>query len=187
LADHGEGFWEHGFGEHGNAFYDEAIKVPLILVPPAGTTGHRDRVDAPVSNIDVFATILDIAGVQLPAGAKGVSLVGPSRSGTDGSRVLFSESAHSYDIHARAIIHRGFKYTVYPGLSPAQRFLFDLGADPTEQHDLYDAKPDLAAMLHRLVGEHAEEALHARERLTQRTVEPSAEMLEGLRSLGYVR
>src|SRR5437773_236829 len=34
TADHGEGFFEHGRMRHGNSFYDELMRVPLIMRLP---------------------------------------------------------------------------------------------------------------------------------------------------------
>lgn len=188
LSDHGEGFWEHGFDEHGNALYEEAIRVPLILVPPEGPREHPLRVDAPVANYDVFATILDIAGVREPGGTSGVSLLESRRPGAaDAARPLFIESAHSHDILARAAIRGNLKYAFYPGGNPARHLLFDLAVDPDERHDLYSVASDRATSLQTLMDAHVQDARRERARLMQRAVEPSAETLDGLRSLGYVR
>ena len=35
TADHGEEFGEHGAWEHGHAMYDELVRLPLIVAPPA--------------------------------------------------------------------------------------------------------------------------------------------------------
>jgi len=187
TSDHGEGFWEHSFAEHGNVFYDEMIKVPMILVPPRGDLSMPARLDTPVSNLDVFATILDIASVDPPAGTGGRSLL-DSDTWADTSRSLFSESPHKYDIHGRAIIRGGMKYMHYPGRPAGQRdLLFDLQRDPREQTNLFGARPDLQAGLQDLLEEHRQLAAVELEKLTQTTVEPDDETLERLRALGYIR
>jgi arylsulfatase len=187
TSDHGEGFWEHGFAEHGNVFYDEMIKVPLILVPPQGDLAMPARLDTPVSNLDVFATILDIASVEPPVGSDGRSLLDPE-TWSDATRSLFSESPHKYDIHGRAIIRDGIKYMHYPGRPAGERdFLFDLRRDPREQTNLFGARPDLQAGLQDILQEHRQLAASELDRLTQTTVEPDEETLERLRALGYIR
>jgi len=188
VSDHGEGFWEHGFAEHGNAFYEEAIRVPLIVVPPQGQQGAPQRVDTAVSNVDVFATILDIAGVPLPEGTAGFSLVGgaPARQGS--SNVVFSESAHSYDIHARTIIRDGFKYTNYPRRPrPERDRLFNLRDDPFERDNLFGTQFDIQAGLKRTLEQHRDRSAAERAGLTQTIVEPDKETLERLKALGYIR
>ncbi len=73
TADHGEEFWEHEGFLHGHSLYDEQLRVPLVIVPPAGDVawaGARGRrVHAQVRLEDVGATILELAGVPtVPAG-----------------------------------------------------------------------------------------------------------------------
>jgi len=187
LSDHGEGFWEHGFDEHGNAFFDEAIRIPLILVPPKGRQDGPEQVDAPVSNLDTFATILDITGVPLPEETMGVSLLERGPSGAGASRVLFSESAHSHDIHAAAVIRDGFKYTVYPSLPEPEHYLFDLHEDPFELANLYGTQPALEMALETLLEDHRAESTSLRRRLAQSVVVPDRETMERLRALGYIR
>ena len=59
--------------------YDNSIRVPLIVYDPR-VKKHQDISDMAL-NIDVPATILDLAGVQIPATYQGKSLV-PIVSGT---------------------------------------------------------------------------------------------------------
>ena len=188
TSDHGEGFWEHGFDEHGQVFYDEMIRVPMILLPPPGGSALPARVDAPVSNLDVFTTVLEIAGIEPPAGTEGFSLLGAaSRSGA-ASRILYSESPHSYDIHARAILRDEIKYAYYPSRRrKLQDFLFDLRSDPLELDNLYGTRPEIESQLQALLESHRQRAEGERERLTQSPVEPDADTLEGLRALGYIQ
>ena len=54
------------------ALWEEATRVPLIVVPPRGTQ-HR-RVHEPVSLIDIFPTILDLCGLPQQPGIDGDSL-----------------------------------------------------------------------------------------------------------------
>lgn len=73
TSDHGEAFWEHGVRGHGTHIYEEFVRVPLIIRVP-GLAPRR--VDHVVEVIDVTPTILDMAGVFVPAGSTaGGSLV----------------------------------------------------------------------------------------------------------------
>ncbi len=83
VGDHGMLIGHHGYfgrgavgviagdkvvGDEGIAnLYDEAIKIPFIVRWP-GQTGQNKSVDVPVSNIDVFPTILSMLGIDVPAG-----------------------------------------------------------------------------------------------------------------------
>ncbi len=65
VSDHGEHFGEHlperFYNDHGKDFYEESIRVPLILkYPHCEETG---RVQTPVSLIDVVPTLLHLSGV----------------------------------------------------------------------------------------------------------------------------
>ena len=59
TSDHGEEFWEHGRWEHGRTFYNESIRVPLIIYPPGGRKKQRNVIDSRLSNIDLYPSILD--------------------------------------------------------------------------------------------------------------------------------
>jgi arylsulfatase A-like enzyme len=73
TADHGELFGEHGEWTHGNALYEEVIRIPLVAryngVIEPGTV-----IEMPVQNIDLMPTILDFAGMSIPAGLHSISL-----------------------------------------------------------------------------------------------------------------
>jgi arylsulfatase A-like enzyme len=63
TADHGEAFWEHGFGSHGHSTHQEEIRVPLIFNCP-GVYGKPSRVTDPVALVDLVPTIVELAGVS---------------------------------------------------------------------------------------------------------------------------
>jgi arylsulfatase len=54
TADHGDAFGEHGYYEHPRYLHEEITHVPLFVRPP---DGHSESVEAPVSTLDVVATI----------------------------------------------------------------------------------------------------------------------------------
>jgi len=73
-ADHGQSLNEHHYFGHGRFLYDEVLRVPLIVrYPPRVPPGRRVR--AFTRNIDIFPTILDLAGLPRFPGAEGRSLV----------------------------------------------------------------------------------------------------------------
>ncbi|MGH9352646.1 MAG: sulfatase [Terriglobia bacterium] len=59
TSDHGEGFGEHGTYDHGWNLYREVLRVPLIIEGPGVPAGVR--VQALVSDRDIFSTVLDLA------------------------------------------------------------------------------------------------------------------------------
>lgn len=86
TSDHGEEFLEHGRLAH-TQVYDETLHVPLLVIHP-GVTPRR--VPALVQGIDLFPTLLELAGVGVPEHASGRSLVPHLRGGGPPSR------AHAY-------------------------------------------------------------------------------------------
>lgn len=67
FSDHGEDFNERGdntYGMHGFSLYEEQIHIPLIVKHPY-VTKRRDLL-SPVEATDIFATLLSVAGIELP-------------------------------------------------------------------------------------------------------------------------
>ena len=54
---------------------DEVVRVPLILYPPGGRTHQQAVVATRVSNIDLFPTLAEMAGIELPAPVAGENLL----------------------------------------------------------------------------------------------------------------
>jgi len=129
TSDHGEAFGEHGVAEHGNSLYNEVLRVPLIVT---GVWPAR-RVATRASNIDVFPTVLEIAGVAAPPDIDGSSLSRLLESDAGESEEwLFSQSPHSGDILAHSVIHRGLKYILDKRPGYPRHLLFDLDRNPRE-------------------------------------------------------
>src|SRR5690606_10086386 len=74
TSDHGDGFNEHGFINHGFALYRELLHVPLIVFVP---NVEPRVVPGPVSPLDIMPTLIDLCGLEPPPGAsfEGESLV----------------------------------------------------------------------------------------------------------------
>ncbi len=132
FADHGEEFWDHGEVEHGHSFYEELVRVPMLVGAPGLQPG---RVATPVSLMDLTPTLLDLLG--LPAqGMTGRSLL-PLARGDAGQEEAFSGRPQFfgdmlYGPDAWGVADRGHKWIS----SSASQSLYDLQADPQEQRDL---------------------------------------------------
>ncbi len=61
TADHGEEFLEHDFVEHAWTLYNESLHIPLILWAPGVITPQR--IDSPVSIVDILPTLLRLMGI----------------------------------------------------------------------------------------------------------------------------
>ena len=72
VADHGEEFHEHGGWTHGHSLHAELVRVPLIVRVPdsvAGASAGRGRHVAGVASLlDVFPTLVELAGIRYPKG-----------------------------------------------------------------------------------------------------------------------
>lgn len=161
TSDHGEMLGDHQLMLKGPMMYDCAVRVPMIIRWPAGfATGHR--VPQLVEWIDLTATLLDLAGADLPR-CQGLSLRGLADGSADEHRgwalCEYRNSGHPYDppVHttmirtgeAKLILHHG-----YPSSSRGRTGeLYDLATDPNELINLWDdpthaeLRNDLTAML----------------------------------------
>jgi arylsulfatase len=73
-ADHGEMLGDHGLLYKGGFMYDEVVRVPLILRAP-GKVAAGKRVKALAEQIDLAPTVLELLGLEKPAGMQGQSLL----------------------------------------------------------------------------------------------------------------
>jgi arylsulfatase A-like enzyme len=90
TADHGESFGEGGFYlNHGHATTPDQAHVPLLVRAPGLAAGRRPD---PVHHVDVAPTLLALAGLPVPAEARGLAL-GPflERGEPLPERLLFSD------------------------------------------------------------------------------------------------
>ncbi len=72
TADHGEMLGERGVFGHGAGLVDEVLRIPLIVKYPFQEEGRR--VAAPVSQVDVLPTVLEIAGLPRDTALDGMTL-----------------------------------------------------------------------------------------------------------------
>jgi arylsulfatase A-like enzyme len=73
IGDHGEGLGEHELFEHGESLYSTEIRVPLLILPPAGEQLECVVHDT-VSLRDLPATVVDLVGLDTGAPFPGRSL-----------------------------------------------------------------------------------------------------------------
>lgn len=185
TADHGEGLWQHDWHDHGR-IYNEEIFVPLIVKPAGALEIAPSRVGRIATTIDILPTLGRLLDLPFPAEAwrqfEGIDLF-------DGSIVrpyVISERVHRHREgwepgDKRALT--GLDYKLFE-LSDAPFQLFDLEKDPHELNDVAAAMPDVQLKLERYFrGRMAQYA--ASQRKTRKEV--SADLVEKLRSLGYVQ
>jgi arylsulfatase K len=143
ASDHGEMNMEHRQTLK-NALYEASARVPLIVAGP----GLRQGVisDDLVSLIDLFPTLMDIAGLEHPEGLDGHSLL-PLCRGEASNRpgYVFSEFHSNFANTGIAMWRQGpWKYIRYAGYPPQ---LFNLQDDPEEMTDLAQTNPEVIQRL----------------------------------------
>ncbi|MFM2163536.1 MAG: hypothetical protein RLZZ383_3048, partial [Pseudomonadota bacterium] len=156
TADHGEHLGEHHLADHKFSVYNDLVRVPLIVrYPKAVPTGVEA---APVSTLDVFATVAALTGAPLPEGTISQSLLAP-RTETAAFAELVAPTTLVFDRMRK--VHPDFDSRpyehVYTSVEDAgwkciargdgKRSLFDLSADPGEIHDLSAAEAERATAL----------------------------------------
>jgi arylsulfatase A-like enzyme len=175
TSDHGEEFGEHGrVGWHSHSLYDELLRVPLLIKLPGSRYGG-ETVAAQVRGIDLAPTILDELGVAVPDSFEGTSLLPLIGGSADGPEHAVSEKDVVLPDEEAAIRTLTWKWS--------RGRLFHLPSDGLETTDVSQANTGTAQALSRSL----DERLNARPRPAPRHVEPDAELLEKLRSLGYIK
>jgi choline-sulfatase len=182
TADHGEGLNEHGESAHGYFIYQSTIHVPLIFHWPASSAGFPQRVDAPVSLIDVAPTILQFLGLPLPRQFQGHSLLSEIQDGSFGQyEPIYSESLYGY-YHFGTAPLRSLRLGPYKFISAPRPELYNLKSDLGETHNIYGQHRAVAASLREQLHELMARYQHAQ--VPHRVLSPEAINL--LQSLPYV-
>lgn len=138
TADHGEAFFEHGFHGHGKDLHEETVRIPLLVRRP-GASGAGTVVGAPVSLVDVGATLAKITSVRPSPRSEGRSILPEDAPPAD--RVVYStietgrtrESATEVAMDAARAVRR--KAIEIAGAADPL-LLFDLESDPREERPL---------------------------------------------------
>jgi arylsulfatase A-like enzyme len=142
LSDHGEELFDHGGVEHGKTLYEEQLEIPLIWSLP-GIPGGR-RLSAPIDQIDLAPTLLQLAGLAIPPAMQGRSFAAALQGGEPPAEVSSPAWLDRLNFHLEAIAVDGFKLIreLAPrAVSPvAGESLFDLAADPREGRPLGEAR-----------------------------------------------
>ena len=154
---------DQGFyiGEHGwfdkRYMYEESMRTPLMVRYPAGIEAGQ-TVTEMVQNIDYAPTLLEFAGVPVPADIQGISLKGLMTGETDtlGRDKLYYhyyqgiESTHNvakqYGVRTRT-----HKLIRFKDVGMDHWEMYDLQTDPGEMRNVYDdpAYKDVRQDLHK--------------------------------------
>lgn len=142
TSDHGDMMGEHGMWFK-RTFHEWANRVPMIVSKAGRLANHR--VPQTVSLVDLFPSLLEWAGLP-PAGhpldgkSFAAALDGPLLDGRD--EAIIEYMGEGVLAPMRCIRRGRYKFVYVHGQPP---LLFDLQADPLEQHNLA-GYADLAAI-----------------------------------------
>ena len=185
LSDHGEEFGDHGGRAHGHTLYRELVRVPFLMRGPGIESGACDAV---VRTVDLAPTLLELCGVAARRPMHGRSLVpmlaGLSGAGEPEDRPAIAELRLNDDNRFDAIVADGWKLVVDVETGEVQ--LFDLRADPAEQHDVAADHEDVVGRLRTRLGDTITDARRDGEAYTltgPRELLP--EEMRSLEHLGY--
>jgi arylsulfatase A-like enzyme len=191
TADHGEEFGEHGSKYH-YTLHDEVMRVPLIIKGPGIAAGRDDQ---PAQQTDFLPTILALAGIEGPAGLPGRNLLAPrdpavprflerdrppqwqQRGVIVGDhKLIVIEPADTTQVPPSSLNEEIRVSNVVPGI-----YLYDLARDPGEKTNLFSPADSTSLRLLGLVTRQFSAPRHH-----GAPVQVDRELLEKLRSLGYV-
>ena len=164
TADHGENLGDHHMFGHKYSVWDTLARVPLIISWPT-KLGAR-RVQRPVSNLSVYATLLDLVGLAPSDPGPDVS----TNLFADGDATpLFTELAEStpvairridqkYGIDDKAKWLRRWEALELDGwklirAGDGEQHLYNLAKDPGETEDRVGQDPERAKFLTEALGE----------------------------------
>ena len=140
VGDHGEGLGEHSELQHGYTLYHSVLHVPLIV------HGIRDyqpgrRVSETVSLVDVFPTLLEMAGVQVPPKSAAKVCVRSQSALPIESRPCFAMTDDPFLQNGWSPL-RSLTTNRWHYIRTSQPELYDLEKDPAEWTNLADSEPD---------------------------------------------
>lgn len=190
TSDHGEGLLDHGRVGHGNALFEEEVRVPLLVRWPAGQIGAGRRASR-ASLLDLLPTLLELSGEAVPSGLAGKSLKS-DLLGAEASppRPLFFEVEPSNPsflapLPGSVAVLDGEWKLLRDLEAGARSRLFHLPTDPGETRDLSGAEPQVVRDLERSLKAWREGLPPAPEDLESVPLEDE-ELRKRLESLGYV-
>lgn len=160
TSDHGECLGDHYFTDKPH-FYDETMRVPFIVRDPSpeADATRGQGLGGFVEAIDSAPTILEFLGVPIPDRFQGVSVLGRVRG--EAVAPIKNEVHFEFDFrhfyrddpsvdpdtcHLWVLRDERYKYVQF-GREDLPAMLFDLQADPGEQHNLADDPAHAATAL----------------------------------------
>lgn len=129
TGDHGESLGERGTYVHTHSVWEEALRVPLLLLSfgaaAPGTFEHKPV----VSQVDIAPTVLRALEMPIPENWEGMPL-----QAAEVSRIVYFQQAQQLGLIDSRDKDKLYKHWI--DLRTGQQFTFDLRADPGEIHNV---------------------------------------------------
>jgi arylsulfatase A-like enzyme len=186
ASDHGETFGENRSYGHARNVFTPVLHVPLVIRFPFAMEPLRVR--SQVRNLDIAPSVLDIAGLAIPEGFEGESLLpliaapgerGDRRSFAELGSILFAGTVE------QASVNDG-SWSMARNLDEGRReFLFDRELDPLEDANLVDLEQAAAERMRAVLDAHLSLEARGDTRATDVRIDPN--IAERLRAMGYLQ
>lgn len=149
-SDHGEMLGDHRLS-HKIVFYEGALRIPCIFRPPGGIQGWQSK--ALTDQIDVAASLIDVAGARSMAWSDGRSLIPQIKEGPDGSEAQKGKDVVFSEVYGFSMVRdERYKLIVQSEtLRPVE--MFDLENDPDELKNLVN-ESSLESVRQELIDKH---------------------------------
>jgi arylsulfatase A-like enzyme len=188
ASDHGETFGENGRTGHARNVLSAVLHVPLVIRLPFAVAPIR--VPGQVRMIDLAPTLLELAGVPVPADFEGTSLLPAARtagSAPEGDRTNFAALGTKLYPDATAQVSATDRsWTFARNLDGASgELLFDRSIDPNENVNLIAREAAEAARWRERLDAHLAPDPRAQVRESGVRIDPEIE--RRLRAMGYLR
>jgi len=188
TADHGEAFGEHQLMHHGHEVNFHQIDVPLILHAPTLLQPAVVGDQVVASNLDLFPTLLEFAGIAVPEDIDARSLLAQMKEGS-GDRVLVSTQAGIREDFLGIGVHTRTEKLLFDWQPPGDRRYryYRLDEDPKEEHDRFEPGSDDHAPLLKIAEALLEQArAHNAARQSAEEEALDEQTIDELKALGYL-
>jgi len=178
TSDHGEALGEKGEKTHGYFAYNNTIRVPLLIKFPGIM---NQTVEENVCHIDIFPTLCEALGAEIPSQLQGESLIPIVKGKKRTQKEIYFESLHPYLNRGWAPL-TGFIKDDVKFIDQPLKEVYDIKQDVLEEKNLAKSSnlKELEKELDRLILR-----LRGKE-LVQRFAKIDQYEMNKLKSLGYL-
>jgi arylsulfatase A-like enzyme len=132
-SDHGDWLGDHGLLYKETTCSNSINQVPFIIRVPNVVWPKKTGI--PMSNADVMPTLCELAGIDIPQGVQGTSVVSEISNGKGEMHPVLSVCYFSNpQYHNFTVYDETYRFTYYP--HTGERELYDNIEDPYEMHNL---------------------------------------------------